>query len=272
LPKRGKSSTTRKNKKARTAAQRKSTLEERDSFDIASVVAGDLNRDLKPPVEDIKKLQRTRHRLNKIYAGRHPDTDQPLRFGDEYTLELSEQLDARDAIIKNLLSPIPDATSSFKQWVASQVSLWEARGKKARLLAIQGVANEFRADLERATPPKSVRAPADENDVDTIEELRHRGEAVLAELRLTFDRTQNPVFVWQALRLATGLGINIPYWVLDYLAAAAGALASLYAKAKAKKALGREAELVGKALGFGTRGRGRTGMFEAAARLRGIAK
>ena len=116
-------------------------------------------------------------------------------------------------------------------------------------------------------PRKSVRAPADENDLDAIEELQHRGEAVLAELRLTFDSSRNPVFAWQALRLATGLGINAPYWVLDYLAAAADALASIYARAKTKKALAREADLVGKALGFGTQGRGKTGMFEAAAKL-----
>jgi hypothetical protein len=83
----------------------------------------------------------------------------------------------------------------------------------------------------------------------------------IAELKREFEATKNPVLVWRALILNGGLNTNFPQWIVEYLHAAAQDIICN------NDADDREAEAVGKALGFGAAKKGEKGMFAAVEKL-----
>jgi hypothetical protein len=82
----------------------------------------------------------------------------------------------------------------------------------------------------------------------------------LSELEHDFEHEPNPVFVWEAFRLAQSYGVELPDWVVDHIGDAADTIHDICEGDQAGRKL-TEAELVGKALGFSQGGRGQTGWF-----------
>jgi len=82
----------------------------------------------------------------------------------------------------------------------------------------------------------------------------------IEELKREFEATKNPVLAWRALILNGGLDTPFPEWIVEYLYAAAEDIIN-------NNDDDREAEAVGKALGFGGAKKGKKGMFAAAATL-----
>jgi hypothetical protein len=74
---------------------------------------------------------------------------------------------------------------------------------------------------------------------------------VLDKLRIEFERTPNPMLPWSALRWARDGGLDIPRWIIDHLYDKAVVLSKIIADD-----VGKEAEEVGRALGFGAAGKG----------------
>jgi hypothetical protein len=76
---------------------------------------------------------------------------------------------------------------------------------------------------------------------------------VLDKLRIEFERTPNPMLPWSALRWARDGGLDVPGWIIDHLYDKAVVLSKIIVDD-----VGKEAEEVGKALGFGAGGKGAT--------------
>lgn len=92
-------------------------------------------------------------------------------------------------------------------------------------------------------------------------------EGELCDLEAHFIRSCNPVHVWEAFKLARRHGMKRPDWVEIYFTDVAERILEIRDEATGGKPVGREAERVGKALGF-VHGPGATGWFELAANLR----
>src|ERR1700694_3443237 len=77
---------------------------------------------------------------------------------------------------------------------------------------------------------------------------------VLDKLRIEFERTPNPMLPWNALKWARDRGLDIPGWIIDHLCDKAVVLEKIVAENVGKE----EAREVGRALGFGADGKGKT--------------
>jgi hypothetical protein len=97
--------------------------------------------------------------------------------------------------------------------------------------------------------------------------FQYSAEWELRELEAHFARDRNPVHVWEALKFTHRHGIKRPDWVENYLADAADRILKIRDESAGCKPVGREAERVGKALGF-VHGPGETGCFELATNLK----
>ena len=76
-------------------------------------------------------------------------------------------------------------------------------------------------------------------------------ETVLQEAQEYFEKTQNPLFVWVAIRYCARRGKQLPKWIIEYLTDSADALIELTLDPP------REVDVaVARALGFRTSGRG----------------
>jgi hypothetical protein len=104
-------------------------------------------------------------------------------------------------------------------------------------------------------------------DLANIEAVERYGHAALAQLEADFSRTKNPVFAWEALAVARRYGVEVPDWVWDVVESAAAGITELREEVENGTPLGKEAEVVGRALGFGKKGRGGTGWFAEATQL-----
>ncbi|BCH01804.1 hypothetical protein MesoLj131b_38030 [Mesorhizobium sp. 131-2-5] len=82
--------------------------------------------------------------------------------------------------------------------------------------------------------------------------------ATLAVNRMaeTFEDDPNPIIPWQALRVAVDGSIDVPNWVIMYFHTRGKRLNDLLARGEHRGK--REAEAVGKILGFGAMGKGGT--------------
>lgn len=104
-----------------------------------------------------------------------------------------------------------------------------------------------------------------------------RADKYLEMLRHDYELTKNPVFVLQALVMAARQGEPVPVWVLDFFGsvAAPGIMNTIYDaghdnEGQALPHSGKmrsEAELIGKALGFSTTGRGSKSLLAEGANL-----
>ncbi len=77
-----------------------------------------------------------------------------------------------------------------------------------------------------------------------------------------YEETGNPVLPWIAVREAARVARPIPEWAMDYLVICGERINKLTNENHRGR---REAEEVGKALGFGGRGQGRTSVFQETA-------
>lgn len=82
---------------------------------------------------------------------------------------------------------------------------------------------------------------------------------VLDKARIEFERTPNPMLPWSAIIWARQGGLDIPSWIIDHLHDKAVVLSKIIVDDVG------EAEEVGRALGFGAEGKGKTA---AGAKLR----
>jgi hypothetical protein len=76
---------------------------------------------------------------------------------------------------------------------------------------------------------------------------------ILDKLRIEFERTPNPMLPWSTIIWARQRGLDIPEWIVDHLYDKAVVLSKIIADD-----VGKEAEEVGRALGFGAAGKGST--------------
>ena len=96
---------------------------------------------------------------------------------------------------------------------------------------------------------------------------RVRQMAASAELAIDFERDGNPVDAWQAFAVANRYRIDPPEWVEDFLTDVANRISEIRDEVAGGRPVKREAERVGKALGFGKDGPGHSGWFKHATML-----
>lgn len=87
--------------------------------------------------------------------------------------------------------------------------------------------------------------------------------ADLDELKRDFERTNNPVYAWSALVRSTTQGVQMPEWIMRYLHSAGWDIVKMLDGTEDA----REAELVGRALGFGGGKKGDKGKFAEGRKL-----
>lgn len=125
-----------------------------------------------------------------------------------------------------------------------------------------------RADLlARIAMPATLAAGFDGYDPLSVERIQAYGESVMRELEADFGRDGNPVHAWEALTVARRYGIDPPVWVDDFLTDAADRILEIREEVAGGRPVKREAERVGKALGFGNDGPGQGGWFKHATML-----
>ena len=153
-------------------------------------------------------------------------------------------------------------TSAVDEWIAA------GGGSQAEMSAVARVPLEGRG---AASPTDETGLSDDEGaesatKTDAPEAIKNRSEVrtKLRQLETDYNREDSAVYVWEALDLAERNGINRPGWVEDYLVRAAARLMQILNDVAAGKGIGRQADEVGRALGFGPGGGCR---FKKAARL-----
>jgi hypothetical protein len=125
-----------------------------------------------------------------------------------------------------------------------------------------------RADLlARVFMPATLAAGFHGYDRFNVERVRAYGKSALRELEADFSRDGNPVHAWEALAVARRHEIDPPEWVEDFLTDVADRILDIRDEVASGKPINREAERVGKALGFGTDGSGQGGWFRHATLL-----
>lgn len=125
-----------------------------------------------------------------------------------------------------------------------------------------------RADLlARWTLPTAMETRLEFYEQENVRAVRAYAEAGLSKLESDFERDHNPVFAWEAIAMAKNSGIDIPNWVANYLADAANEIVSIHEEVAGGSPASKEADRVGRVLGFGAEGKGATGQFKRAAML-----
>lgn len=120
-----------------------------------------------------------------------------------------------------------------------------------------------RADLlARIALPTTLAAGFVGYNSVNVERVQAYGESAQRELEADFGRDGNPVHAWGALAVARRYGIDLPEWVKDYLADVADRILEIRTEVADGKPLRREAERVGKVLGFGKDRPGGGGRFK----------
>jgi hypothetical protein len=117
-----------------------------------------------------------------------------------------------------------------------------------------GLPSEFITERYRYDEEKAARAKACR-------------EALLAQLEADFRRDGNPVHVLQAVAIAGIDDTAFPDWVREFLVDSAERILELREAVVRGKRVDREADSVGKALGFGTGGPGSGGWFKRSTML-----
>jgi hypothetical protein len=143
---------------------------------------------------------------------------------------------------------------------------------RSNLLLFQG--QELTAPiLERAELLARVALPAAlAGEFDPIapinaDLIRAYWKAALDELEADFSRDENPVFAWEAFAIARNNGLEVPEWVMEHLEDVADRLMAIRQEVADGKAVKKETDRVGKALGFGKKSAGRVGFFEHSTKL-----
>jgi hypothetical protein len=133
-----------------------------------------------------------------------------------------------------------------------------------RLKAIEASLHPDTGKPLRPGDEKTLKAPMEKTAVLRVQNW---AEGELCDLEAHFARDHNPVHAWEAFKFAHRYGIKRPDWVEAYLADVADLILKIRDEPADGEPVGREAERVGKALGF-VHGPGETGWFELATNLR----
>src|SRR4051812_10111786 len=95
----------------------------------------------------------------------------------------------------------------------------------------------------------------------------HDPTSRLRQLEIRYGHDRNPLHALEAVWIALGAGIDLPDWAHDYLACALARILEIRDEVARDRKVKREADCVGKALGFGTRGPGPSGWFKRSTML-----
>jgi hypothetical protein len=105
-------------------------------------------------------------------------------------------------------------------------------------------------------------------DIALIQGHRNGERREVRECEAHFMRTQNPFWAWNALNLANIARLEVPRWIVNYLGCAASRICQTKDRIKRRQFMQREAESVGRALGFGKKGRGQGAQIMRMERLK----
>jgi hypothetical protein len=83
--------------------------------------------------------------------------------------------------------------------------------------------------------------------------------------RITFEQTRDPLAPWRVITWAAANDFPLPEWVIQYLRGAAQKLNDVVVQAAKTGSVKREAEAIGKALGFGHQRAGQTSLTKTTA-------
>jgi hypothetical protein len=119
--------------------------------------------------------------------------------------------------------------------------------------------------LARVTLPIDLLPGFQFYDFERVERLKTYASAQLLDLEQDFEFDGNPVHVWEAINIANSAGVELPNWAAEQLGEIAERVCEIGDR-DSSTSRSTEAELVGKAAGFG-KGRGATGQFAAAKQL-----
>jgi hypothetical protein len=102
-------------------------------------------------------------------------------------------------------------------------------------------------------------------EIQQVRRLEAYANAQLLEVEEDFEFDGNPVHVWKAIDIALSAGMDLPIWAAEKLSEMAERICEIGDREGSKGRL-TEAELVGRAVGFG-KGKGETGQFAGARQL-----
>jgi hypothetical protein len=105
------------------------------------------------------------------------------------------------------------------------------------------------------------------NAVTNYTKFKQELSKMIEDYRADFEQENNPVFAWRAIYFACILGGEFPDWLRKYLSTSAEAIVAIHEDAKEALPVPREAQRVGRAVGFVSGGKGATSHFEKAALL-----
>ena len=193
-------------------------------------------------------------RMLEIYAGRHPDTGQPLKAEDETIFRPGEVVALQILLsLRGLGEMHPDVSNLLEAYVF-------ALDRNSDLFGFEKLKlNEI---LARIGPYTKPLGSFDAYDVAAVEFARRIFRQIAKDMEAEFVQTKNPIFVWWALRMIHTARLAVPRWIARYLGSAAEIISRVSDEVQAGRPVGMEAERVGKALGFGTEGPGAGGWFK----------
>jgi hypothetical protein len=122
--------------------------------------------------------------------------------------------------------------------------------------------------LARSYLPDDLHRPWEVYSEVSRRNVRLYYRAAIKSLRADFARERNPVHAWEAIAISFRERFPFAAWLREFLGETATSIVDILDEVAAGAPAGKEAERVGKVLGFGVRGPGRGGWFEQASVLR----
>ncbi len=115
-----------------------------------------------------------------------------------------------------------------------------------------------RAELvARSELPREMRKPLGDYQPANRSAVEAYQDDLIGELEVEFRESKNPLLAWEGFRLSMAVDQATPGWILDYLGDCALRLSDILEEVERGKPTGKEAERVGRSLGFAAKpGRG----------------
>jgi Phage integrase family len=123
---------------------------------------------------------------------------------------------------------------------------------------------DFKKLLRLIATPTELEFGINGHDPNDPQRVISYLQTIMKDLEVTFHEIKNPVLVWEALTICRRLGFDLPEWVLKYLTSVGENILEVRAERTADRDRKHEVERIGKALGFGKVGRGKTGQIRHA--------
>jgi hypothetical protein len=213
-----------------------------------------------PSDEEFQKaISQAEGRIRRLYAGRHPDTSElldgrkivsTLRPGEIVAFQIFGSL-------RDIIEMHPDVSKLLDTYVA--VLDWNS----------DLICNRSIRAADILTRIQEVAKPLggfETYDVAAVEYARWIIRRVVNDIQTDVVSTQNPIFAWWGLRMVHVARLSTPRWITNYLSVAATRISKILDEVHAGGSIGKEAERVGKALGFSIEGPGQGGWFKRSAK------